>query len=347
MALAASTLAFVAAQADAQVAPAPAETVQDAPAAAEPDGAAPVAQDEIIVTGTRAVGRSRLDSVSPVDVLSGASLQRQGTTELGAALSAIAPSIDFPRASAVDGTDAIRPATLRGLSPDQTLVLINGVRGHTAALLNIGGSVGRGSAAVDLNTIPTVALDRIEVLRDGASAQYGSDAIAGVVNLRLREARSGGGATVNYGFYNTDIDTARGSRSTTGEHAVTVSGWQGLGFGEDGFLTLSGEYLNRQATNRADFDPRVTPTRVTGRFGDPQVEQYSVFANAGTTLTGSWGLYGWFGYQDRDTRSAAFPRLASATTALAGYPDGFLPLINTKSRDINSAVGIKGEVADW
>ncbi|MEG8052271.1 TonB-dependent receptor [Sphingomonas aerolata] len=347
LALAASTLAFVAAQADAQVAPAPAETVQDAPAAAEPDGAAPVAQDEIIVTGTRAVGRSRLDSVSPVDVLSGASLQRQGTTELGAALSAIAPSIDFPRASAVDGTDAIRPATLRGLSPDQTLVLINGVRGHTAALLNIGGSVGRGSAAVDLNTIPTVALDRIEVLRDGASAQYGSDAIAGVVNLRLREARSGGGATVNYGFYNTDIDTARGSRSTTGEHAVTVSGWQGLGFGEDGFLTLSGEYLNRQATNRADFDPRVTPTRVTGRFGDPQVEQYSVFANAGTTLTGSWGLYGWFGYQDRDTRSAAFPRLASATTALAGYPDGFLPLINTKSRDINSAVGIKGEVADW
>ncbi len=120
---------------------------------------------------------------------------------------AIAPSIDFPRPSAVDGTDAIRPATLRGLSPDQTLELINGVRGHTAALLNVGGSVGRGSAAVDLNTVPTVALDRIEVLHDGASAQYGSDAIAGVVNLRLHEARSGGGATVNYGFYNTDIDT--------------------------------------------------------------------------------------------------------------------------------------------
>ncbi len=323
---------------------------QDAPpsAAAAPAAAAlPDTQDDIIVTGTRAVGRSRLDSASPVDVLSSAALQRQGTTELGAALSAIAPSIDFPRPSAVDGTDAIRPATLRGLSPDQTLVLINGVRGHTAALLNVGGSVGRGSAAVDLNTIPTVALDRIEVLRDGASAQYGSDAIAGVVNLRLREARSGGGATVNYGFYNTDIDTARGSRSTNGEHAVTVSGWQGIGFGEDGFLTVSGEYLDRQATNRADFDPRVTPTRVTGRFGDPQVEQYSIFANAGTTLTGTWKLYGWLGYQDRDTRSTAFPRLASATTTLAGYPNGFLPIINTKSRDLNSAVGIKGEVADW
>ncbi|WP_082470735.1 MULTISPECIES: TonB-dependent receptor plug domain-containing protein [unclassified Sphingomonas] len=341
LALTASAFAFTAAYpAFAQDAPPPAAT--DQAAAALPD-----TQDDIIVTGTRAVGRSRLDSASPVDVLSSAALQRQGTTELGAALSAIAPSIDFPRPSAVDGTDAIRPATLRGLSPDQTLVLINGVRGHTAALLNVGGSVGRGSAAVDLNTIPTVALDRIEVLRDGASAQYGSDAIAGVVNLRLREARSGGGATVNYGFYNTDIDTARGSRNTNGEHAVTVSGWQGIGFGEDGFLTVSGEYLDRQATNRADFDPRVTPTRVTGRFGDPQVEQYSIFANAGTTLTGTWKLYGWLGYQDRDTRSAAFPRLDSATTQLAGYTGGFLPLINTKSRDLHSAVGIKGEVADW
>ncbi|MGY8712142.1 TonB-dependent receptor plug domain-containing protein, partial [Bradyrhizobium sp. 18BD] len=148
-----------------------------------------------------------------IDVLSNATLQRQGTTELGAALSAVVPSIDFPRSSAVDGTDSIRPATLRGLSPDQTLVLINGVRAHTSALLNTNGSVGRGSAAVDLNTIPSVALERIEVLRDGAAAQYGSDAIAGVVNLRLREARSGGGATVTYGQYITDVVTARGRRN--------------------------------------------------------------------------------------------------------------------------------------
>jgi iron complex outermembrane receptor protein len=356
--LAASTLAFASAQAAyAQDGPTQSATAPAADPAADA-AALPDTGDDIIVTGTRAVGRSRLDSASPVDVLSSAAIQRQGTTELGAALSAIAPSIDFPRPSAVDGTDAIRPATLRGLSPDQTLVLVNGVRGHTAALLNVGGSVGRGSAAVDLNTIPTVALDRIEVLRDGASAQYGSDAIAGVVNLRLREARSGGGMTVNYGVYNTDIDTARGSRSTNGEHALTVSGWQGIGFGEDGFLTVSGEYLDRQATNRADFDTRplfnapATPKRVTGQFGDPKVEQYSIFANAGTTLTGTWKLYGWLGYQDRDTRSAAFPRLPlDATSAtrltLAGVQDGFLPLINTKSRDINSAIGIKGEVADW
>jgi iron complex outermembrane receptor protein len=353
LAIAGSSLALLAAQAAAAQDAGQATT----PAATEGEtapGVAPVTveQNDIIVTGTRAEGRTKLDSVSPVDVISATTLQRQGTTELGAALAATVPSIDFPRAAATDGTDAIRPASLRGLSPDETLVLINGVRGHTSALLNTNGSLGRGSAAVDLNTIPTVALDRIEVLRDGASAQYGSDAIAGVVNLRLREARSGGGATVNYGFYNTDIDTARGSRSTTGEHAVTASAWQGLGFGDDGFLTVSGEYLNREPTNRADFDPRVTPSRVTGRFGDPQVEQYSIFANAGTSLTDSWKLYGWAGYQDRDTRGAAFPRLpttAALTTTLAsvGLPGGFLPIINTKSKDLNTALGLKGEVIGW
>ena len=314
------------------------------------ESAPPPAQDDIIVTGTRAVGRTRLDSAAPVDVLSANSLQRQGTTELATALASVAPSIDFPRPSATDGTDAIRPATLRGLSPDQTLVLINGVRGHTAALLNTNGSVGRGAAAVDLNTIPTVALDRIEVLRDGASAQYGSDAIAGVVNLRLREASSGGGASVNYGFYNTDIDTARGSRSVNGEHAVTASAWQGLKLGEDGFLTISGEYMKREPTNRADYDPRVTPTRVTGRFGDPEVEQYTVFANAAVALTDTWQLYGWAGYQHRESSSAAFPRLA--TTAAANgvgtlYPNGFLPLINTRSKDINSALGLRGDLGEW
>ena len=306
--------------------------------------------DEIIVTGTRAAGRSRLDSPAPVDVLSGETLRRQGSTEVGQALATVAPSIDFKRSSAVDGTDAIRPATLRGLSPDQTLVLINGTRAHTSALLNVNGSVGRGSAAVDLNTIPTVALDRIEVLRDGASAQYGSDAIAGVINLRLREAREGGGVSATYGIYATDIDTARGHRSVTGEPVLTVSGWQGIGFGNDGYLTVSGEYVDRKPTSRGDFDARVTPSRVTSRFGDPEVEQATVFANAGVNVTEALQLYGWVGYQDRDSKSAAFPRLA--TTAAANgvgsiWPDGFLPLINTKSRNLTSALGLRGDVGEW
>ncbi|ANC87670.1 TonB-dependent receptor plug domain-containing protein [Sphingomonas sp. NIC1] len=354
-------LAAASAAALAQAAPQAApqtEAAQSAPvadAASTADANNPDGGQDIIVTGTRATGRSRLDSVAPVDVLSGASLQRQGTTELATALATVAPSINFPRPSANDATDAIRPATLRGLSPDQTLVLINGIRGHTSANLNTNGTVGRGSAAVDLNTIPTVALDRIEVLRDGASAQYGSDAIAGVVNLRLREARSGGGAQVNYGFYDTQVDTARGSRHVTGEHTVTASAWQGIDFGSDGFVTISGEYLKRQPTNRADFDPRVTPTRVTGRYGDPEVEQFTGFVNAGTSLTDNLKLYAFGGYQDRDTRGAAFPRIradnASAATitqlTLAGYPNGFLPIINTKSKDINSAIGLRGTVSDF
>ncbi|PVE59656.1 TonB-dependent receptor [Arthrobacter sp. TPD3018] len=349
-------LAAASAAALAQAAPQTAPQTEPAQSAPVADAASTADEgQDIIVTGTRATGRSRLDSVAPVDVLSGASLQRQGTTELATALATVAPSINFPRPSANDATDAIRPATLRGLSPDQTLVLINGIRGHTSANLNTNGTVGRGSAAVDLNTIPTVALDRIEVLRDGASAQYGSDAIAGVVNLRLREARSGGGAQVNYGFYDTQVDTANNSRHVTGEHTVTASAWQGIGFGSDGFITLSGEYLKRQPTNRADIDTRVSPNRVTGRYGDPEVEQFTGFVNAGTSLTDNLSLYAFGGYQDRDTRGAAFPRIraanASATTiaqlTLAGVPNGFLPIINTKSKDINSAIGLRGTVSDF
>ena len=337
---AASTLAIASANA------AYAQEAQPAAAASTQDAEAPAA--EIVVTGTRAVGRSRLDTASPVDVLSNAALSHQGSTELGAALATVAPSIDFPRPSAVDGTDAIRPATLRGLSPDQTLVLINGVRAHTSALLNINGSVGRGAAAVDLNTIPGVALDTIEVLRDGASAQYGSDAIAGVINLRLRQSRSGGAATIDYGFYDTDVDTARGDRHVSGEHTLNASAWQGIRFGSDGYITVSGEYQERSPTNRADYDPRVTPTRITGRFGDPEVHQYTGWVNAGTSISDNLQLYGWFGYQERNSESAAFPRLPSAAAAVSGiYPNGFLPFIHSNSRDLNSAIGIKGDVGGW
>ena len=152
------------------------------------------------------------------------------------------------------------------------------------------GSFGGGSAAGDLNTVLTVALDRIEVLLDGAFAQYGSGATTGVVKLGLREARSGGGAQVTYGFYNTDVDTANNNRDLTGEHAVTASGWQGIGFGSDGVATTSGEYTKRQPTTRADIDTPVIPNRVIGRFGDLEVQQYTGFVNAGTSLTDDLNL---------------------------------------------------------
>ena len=133
-------------------------------------------------------------------------IANSGQTETNKILNELVPSFNFPQPSIADGTDALRPATLRGLSPDQTLVLVNGKRRHVSALLNINGTVGRGSAAVDLNLIPGLAISRIEVLRDGASSQYGSDAIAGVINIQLRSANHGGRATATYGRYETTLD---------------------------------------------------------------------------------------------------------------------------------------------
>ncbi|MBX9614250.1 MAG: TonB-dependent receptor [Caulobacteraceae bacterium] len=314
------------------------------------------AVDEIVVTGTRTVGRTRLDTIAPVDVISGEVLTRQGTgTELATALAANAPSINFPRPSISDGSDHVRPATLRGLAPDQTLVLINGQRGHVSALVNVNGNLGRGSAAFDLNTIPSVTLGTVEVLRDGASAQYGSDAIAGVVNLRLREADSGGGITANYGRYDTEFDTARGSRSATDGEQVSVSGWIGLPLFEDGFLTVSGEVQRRDPTNRSDYAaPAATPTgsttTVSGRFGDPAVESRAVWFNAGHALSGGWEAYAFGGFVDKDTESAATARaFNNANNVLAVYPNGFLPIIATHINDYNLYGGVRGAAfgIDW
>lgn len=316
-------------------------------AQATPEGATSV--DDIVVTGTRAPARSRLDTLAPVDVVTAETLQNRGTTEFAAALAQTVPSLTFARPTVVDGTDSIRPATLRGLSPDQTLVLVNGTRRHASALVNVNGSIGRGSAAVDLNTIPSGALDRVEVLRDGASAQYGSDAIAGVVNLRLKEAREGGGASVTYGQYFTTVEAARGKRDETDGATTTVSAWQGFGLGSDGFLTLSAEYLNREPTNRSDLDPRpAAHGGITARAGDPSVEQWTVFANAGKPLNADWEAYGWAGYQNRDSESAAFPRLSDNPNNVAAiYPDGFLPKIAVQSKDLSAGGGLKGVIGGW
>ncbi|WP_043931741.1 TonB-dependent receptor plug domain-containing protein, partial [Xanthomonas citri] len=157
--------------------------------------------DTVIVTGTRVSDRTVAESQSPIDIISAESLQATGTPELATALARALPSLNFPRPALSDGTSAIRPAQLRGLSPDQVLVLVNGKRRHTSSLLNLNGTIGRGAAAVDLNTIPVAAIARVEVLRDGASAQYGSDAIAGVVNIVLKGAEKGGSLQAGFGQY--------------------------------------------------------------------------------------------------------------------------------------------------
>jgi iron complex outermembrane receptor protein len=271
------------------------------------DDTAVAPEETIIVTGTRSTTRTVENSPVPVDVLSGEMLTESGLTETNRILNKLVPSFNFPQPAISDGSDAVRPATLRGLGPDQTLVLLNGKRRHTAALLNINGTVGRGSAAVDMNSIPALAIERIEVLRDGASSQYGSDAIAGVINVRLKTADSGGRATATYGKYVTTLnDVLRvtglqtnaagqpmldpadatgagttGSRyflaNTDGELEVrdgeTYSVASNIGlpfFGtEGGYLNLTAEYRHRGRTNRTGFDLRPNYVTQAGMF-DPR-----------------------------------------------------------------------------
>lgn len=311
------------------------------------EGAAPN-EEEIVVTGTRVADRSRLDTLAPVDVLPTEQLTQQGTTELAEALSNVAPSLNFPRPSITDGTDHIRPATLRGLAPDQTLVLVNSKRRHQSALVNVNSSIGRGSAAVDLNAIPLAAIERVEVLREGASAQYGSDAIAGVINIRLREAREGGGASLTYGQYDTEVETARGTRDESDGNTFSASAWSGFGLGDDGFLTLSAEYRDRDPTSRGDFDTRIAPARVTSRYGDSRIEDVSFYLNTGVPMTDTWEIYAWAGYQQRDGESAAFFRIpTNANNVPAIYPNGFLPLITSDVEDLALAWGTRFQLGSW
>jgi iron complex outermembrane receptor protein len=173
--------------------------------AQDADTAVQGAGQTIIVTGSRRADRTVGDSAVPIDLISAEQLSTSGFTETTRLLRDLVPSLNFPQPSITDGTDVIRPATLRGLGADQTLVLINGKRRHASALLNINGSVGRGTQAVDINFIPSSAIRQVEVLRDGAAAQYGSDAIAGVINFQLNNASEGATFSATYGGYVTSI----------------------------------------------------------------------------------------------------------------------------------------------
>ncbi|RZL15645.1 MAG: TonB-dependent receptor, partial [Hymenobacter sp.] len=143
---------------------------------------------DVVVTGSRAaVGRSNVLTTAPVDVISAREIKAFAQTDVSQVLTYAAPSFQSSRQSISDGTDFLDPASLRGLGPDQVLVLVNGKRRYSQSLVNINGTIGRGSVGTDLNTIPTASIKRIEVLRDGAAALYGSDAIAGVINIQLKD----------------------------------------------------------------------------------------------------------------------------------------------------------------
>ena len=200
---------------------------------------APTRLEEIVVIGSRILGRSITDSPVPVDLIKQEDMRNTGQLEVGRAIQRLIPSFNFSSSTISDGSDAVRPATLRGMGPDQVLVLLNGKRRHGSALIHVNRSVGRGTAGTDMNAIPMGAIKRIEVLRDGASAQYGSDAIAGVINVILKDDYEGGFRT-NYGTtYKGDGDQFVASLD------------KGFNVGQDGTLHATFEYRNRQRTKRA------------------------------------------------------------------------------------------------
>lgn len=328
----------------------------------------------VVVTGTRVANRTALDTLAAVDVISAEALKNAGTTEINQALAVALPSLNFPRPGLADGTDTIRPATLRGLAPDQALVLVNSKRRHASALVNVNGTIGRGSASVDLNTIPTAIVKNIEVLRDGAAAQYGSDAISGVVNLRLRNNRDGGEGTITYGARLTEYDfnaspaptggtwTAQTSRKRTDGHVATVSAWKGLALGQTGYLTIAAEYKDQKHTERSGYDMRPQYPTVAGAFdpreltfnrynawyGEPEMQQTTLFANAGNTLGNGMKVYGWTSYQKRDARSAGqFRRALDDRNILSIYPNGFLPIIAPTVDDFSATGGVTWDLGNW
>jgi len=200
--------------------------------------------ETFIATGSRFNDRTVTQSPVPIDVISGTEMKQGGYLETSQMLQANIPSFNFPRPSLTDGTDHIRPATLRGLAPDQTLVLINGKRRHTSALVNLNGSIGRGSVSTDFNAIPSAMIERIEVLRDGASAQYGSDAIAGVINVILRKDTGWG------------LNLAYGQTKVGDGEDYKLDAFAGTRLGDKGSLFLSLYLRDHGDTSRVQPDTR-------------------------------------------------------------------------------------------
>lgn len=309
-------------------------TDQESPAKEPDDPTAPVVM--VIEVGTRsAEQRSRTDTPVPVDVLPISEIADEvGQLDLGQLLQFTAPSFNSNRQSGSDGSDHIDAATLRGLGPDQVLVLINGKRRHTSSLVYIFGSRARGNVGTDLNTIPVSAIERIEILRDGAAAQYGSDAIAGVINIVLKKDRG------------LDVLLSGGAYFEGDGENVQAALNYGVPLGERGTLSLTGEVLNREKTNRATpGEPRV--------IGDSATDNATFFYNLDVPIGNASTFYGHGGYNGRDGLAGAWYRggvdsddIPSRNSA-AMYPDGFVPSIGTDIQDFSAAFGYRTLAGLW
>ena len=340
--------------------------------------------DNIVVVGSRGQGRSALRSAAPVDAIAVDELAGESPqADLNQLLNYTAPSFQVNRQSSSDATEFVDPATLRSLPPDQLLVLVNGKRRHKSSLVNTLNTVGRGAAGTDLNAIPSAAIEQIEVLRNGASAQYGSDAIAGVINLQLKEATDQLTASVT-----------TGAREVRGGDLVKVEAMYGFGIGESGFVNVTGMFRDRERTNIADgnsliifdqsdqgnffaypeddspqnpsearqIDNQILEERgleredFRYRVGQSDIQQGAVFLNSEFGLQNGATLYAFGGLSYKNGIGAPFRRRPSELGAMPFRPsnedpdlfrNGFQPEMNSDVVDQALTIGVEGTVGDW
>ena len=345
-----STLAFGASSAYAAPAAAEAADAADAQVAAAAAAPTEVASTaSVIVTGTRSSGMKAENSASPIQVLDAASLQRTGQPDLIQALAQNLPSFTA-QAFGGDTANLTLSARLRGLSPNNTLVLINGKRRHGTANLAVLGGPYQGGAAADLNFIPVAAIDHIEVLQDGAAAQYGSDAIAGVINIILKSNNRGGNATVSGGGY-----WDGGGRSASGAVNFGVEPF------ENAFLSVTVDSKYHGHSDRGGIDPRlVDPRNVANIPGMTQISGYpylnKIQGDAAYHLNVLAANFGW----DIDANSQLYSILTAGRKEASAYenyrlpnrvprlyPQGFSPKEEIKQDDVALTIGVKGKIADW
>ncbi|MGC1631799.1 MAG: TonB-dependent receptor [Gelidibacter sp.] len=327
-----------------------------------------VGLEEVVLVGSRSPKRTAMDTAVAIDVIDVSEVTTQvGKVEINELLQYAAPSFNANKQSGSDGADHIDPASLRGMGPDQTLVLINGKRRHQSSLVNLFGTRGRGNTGTDLNAIPASAIKRIEILRDGASAQYGSDAIAGVINIVLKDVVNEVSGSVNYGFYSThaDVNTSafreddygvwntKGFRLDTKKDgnaigkdkdfdggSVKVTANYGVKVGEKGgFANFTTEYLSKNHTLRPTFDFRKG-------FGESAIDGFNFFGNFAVPVSEKTEIYAFGGRNYRDTDAYAFTRNDGERVVESIYPNGYTPRITSIITDNSIVAGLRTETSD-
>ncbi|MGI4734012.1 MAG: TonB-dependent receptor plug domain-containing protein [Janthinobacterium lividum] len=310
------------------------------------------------VVGSRSLNRTVTDSPSPVDIIDVQQVTaKTGQLDVNQLLQFVAPSFNSNRQTGADGADHVDPASLRGLGPDQTLVLVNGKRWHQSSLVNLYGSRGRGNTGTDLNTIPAASIERIEILRDGASAQYGSDAIAGVINIVLKTSTKELTANVNYGAYTAKY---RFDDKTFDGGNLNANVNYGIGVGKGGYVNLTADYNQREHTQRANVP---APDGIQRReYGDPKVYNTSAYLNSRLPLSENIYAYVFGGINVRRGEAYAYTRVPTVdSTSAAGavfrvpnprsnavlYPNGFDPIITSAIFDGQGVAGVRGTFGTW